>query len=112
MIGHPHRFTRLVHPVDLFGEIIRHRGAIGLVVGRDVVAERGPGEVERRGHVGRRVILDQLPQHGHEDVDRVRRMTFLVRQTATAERVVRAVHLRTAVDEKQSGAGQEYREPH
>ena len=40
---HAHRFARLVHPRDLLGEIARHRRAVGLVVGDDVVAERRPG---------------------------------------------------------------------
>ena len=31
---HAHRFARLVHPVDLLGEVVGHGGAIGLVVGR------------------------------------------------------------------------------
>ena len=98
---HAHRLARLVHPVDLFGEIVGHGRAVGLVVGDDVVAEGRARQVERRGDVGRRVILDQLPQHRHEDVDGVRRVSFLIRQAPAAKRVIRAVHLGAAVDEEQ-----------
>ena len=51
--------------------------------------------------IGRLVVGDQLAQHRHEHVDRVRGLAFLVRQPAPAKRVVRAVHLRAAVDEEQ-----------
>ena len=69
---HAQRLARLVHPVDLLGQVVGHRRAVGLVVGDDLVAERRAGQVERRGDVGRLVVGDQLAQHRHEDVDRVR----------------------------------------
>ena len=47
------------------------------------------------------VVGDELPQHRHEDVDRVRGVALLIRQPAPAKRVVGAVHLRAAVDEEQ-----------
>ena len=51
------------------------------------------------------MIGDELAQHRHEDVDRVRGLSFLIRETAAAERVIRAVHLRAAVDQEQRRAG-------
>ena len=51
------------------------------------------------------MIGDELAQHRHEHVDGVRGLSFLVRQAPPAERVVRAVHLRAAVDEEESRAG-------
>src|SRR4029453_6821168 len=100
-----HRLARLVDPVDLLPQIVGDRRTIRPLGGSDVVAQGGPGQIERCRQVGRRVILDELSQHRDEHVDRVRGVTFLVRQTAPAKRVIGAVHLRTAVDEKQGGTG-------
>ena len=55
------------------------------------------------------MIGDQLAQHRHEDVDRVRGLAFLVRQAFPAERVIGAVHLGTAVDQEEGGAGHDWR---
>jgi hypothetical protein len=56
---------------------------------------------------GRRVIGHELAQHGHEEIDRVRRRAFLVGQAAAAHRVIRAVHLRAAVYQEEPWAGHE-----
>src|SRR4029453_6609855 len=48
------------------------------------------------------VILNQLPQHGDEDVDRVRGSPSRSRETGSPHRVIRAVHLRATCDEKNS----------
>jgi len=53
-----------------------------------------------RGEVLGLVVLDQLPQHRDEDVDGMRGLAFGTAQAAAAHRVIRAVHLRTAVDQK------------
>ena len=102
---HAHRFARLVHPVDLFGEIVGHGRAVRLVVGDELIAKRRAGEIERRGDVLGMVIVDQLAEHRHEDVDRVRRLSFLIREPAAAKRVIRAVHLRAAIDQEERAAG-------
>ena len=98
------RFAGLVDPRNLLGEIGRHRRAIGLVVGDQVVAEGAAGEIERGADVLRLMILNQLPQHVHEDVDRVRRLAAGAAQAAAAHRVIRAVHLRAAVDQEYAAA--------
>ena len=100
---HTERLAGLVHPRDLLGEIRRHRRAIGLVVGDQIVAERAPGQVERRADELRLMILNQLAQHVHEDVDGVRGLAARAAQAAAAHRVIRAVHLRTAVDQEDTG---------
>jgi hypothetical protein len=94
-----------MHPVDLLRQIVGHGGAVRLVVGDDVVAEGGSGQIERGGHVGRRVILNQFAEHRDEHVHGVRGVPLLVGETAPAERVVGAVHLRAAVDQEDGGAG-------
>ena len=105
--GHAHRLARLVYPGDLFGQVIGHRGAVGLVIADDVVAKRLAPEVERRGDERRCVIGHELAQHGHEEIDRVRRRAFLVGQAAAAHRVIRTVHLRAAVYQEEPWAGHE-----
>src|SRR5262249_31994409 len=54
-------------------------------------------------------LVEQLPQHRHEDVDGVGRLSFRVAEQAAVgrahRRVVRAVHLRAAVDEIHEGTG-------
>src|SRR6188472_152473 len=99
---HAERFTRLVHPRNLFGEVGRHRRPVGLVVGGHLGAEGRAGQIERRGDVARVVILHQLPQHRDEDVDRMRAAAAGAGQTGTAHRVIRAVHLRAAVDQEEA----------
>ena len=71
--GNPHRFARLVYPVDLLDQVVRHPRTVGFVVGRDLVTECGPGQVEGGGDVRRVVIREQLSQHRDEDVHGVRR---------------------------------------
>ena len=62
--------------------------------------------------IRRLVVGDQLAQHRHEDVDRVRRVAFLVRQPAPAKRVVGAVHLRAAVDQEERRTGHSTNDNH
>ena len=96
---HAHRLAGLVHPRDLLLQILRHRGAVGLVLGGDPVAEGVGGEVERGGDEPRLVVGQQLPEHRHEPVDRVGRPA--VGPGETTDRVVGAIHLVAAVDEEE-----------
>ena len=66
------RLASFVHPRNLFRQVGRHRRSIRLVVGGHLRAEGRSRQVERGGDVFGPVILDQLPQHGDEDVDGVR----------------------------------------
>ena len=101
------RLARGVHHRDLLGELVRHRRAVGLVVGREVVAKRPAGQIERRRDVLRLVLVEQLAEHRHEDVDGVGRASLGVAQDTafgrTNRRVKRAIHLRAAVDEIDGG---------
>jgi len=87
------RFTRLVHPRYLLGQIRRHRPAIGLVVRHQLITKGGSGEIERGRKVLGRMVLNQLPQHRDEDVDGVGGLSLGATQAATAHGVVRPVHL-------------------
>ncbi len=51
------------------------------------------------------MIRNELSQHRDEHINRVCRLPFLVRQTPPAKRVIRAVHLRTTVDQEERGPG-------
>ena len=62
-------------------------------------------EVERSRDVLGVMIAHQFAQHRDEDVDSVSGVPFLIRQASPAKRVIGAVHLRAAVDEKNRGAG-------
>ena len=99
---HAERLAGFVDPGDLLGEIRRHRRAVGLVVGDELVAERRSRQIERGGDELRMMVLDQLAQHRHEDVDGVRGLAFGAAEAAAAHRVIGAVHLRTAVDQEQA----------
>ena len=50
------------------------------------------------------MILHQLPQHRHEDVDGVGGLAAGAGEAAAAHRVIGAVHLRAAVDQKKARA--------
>ena len=104
---HAQRLAGLMHERNLACEVVRHRRAVRLVVGSQVVAERAAGEIERGGDVRRCLLLDQLPEHVHEDVDRIRGdAAGVAEQGALAGpdlRVIRAVHLRVAVDQVEGG---------
>ena len=103
------RFAGGVHHLDLLRELVRHRRPVGLVVRRQVVAKRAAGEIEGGGDVLRLLLVHQLPQHVHEDVDGVGRLALGVVQQAAISRadrrVIRAVHLRAAVDEIDDRSG-------
>jgi hypothetical protein len=101
-----------VHPCNLLGQIVRHRRPVGFVVGDEVIAKRATRQIERRGDELRMMIVHQFPKHRHEDIDRVRGLAFLIRQAAPTERVVRAIHLRAAVDQKERVAGHQRAENH
>ena len=98
---HTERFARLMHERDLFREVRRHRCPIGFVVVAQLRSEGRSRQIERRGDALRIVIHDELAQHRHEAIDRVRRAA--VRPGQAPYRVVRAIHLVAAVDEIQGG---------
>jgi hypothetical protein len=101
---HTERFACFVHPGNLLGEIRRHRRTIGLVVARHSRPERRAGQIERGGDELRLMVGHQLSQHHHEDVDGVRRLAAGTGEAGTAHRVIRAVHLRAAVDQENAGS--------
>ncbi len=106
---HAQRFARGVHHRNLEGELVGHRPAVRLVVGREIVAERAPRQVERRRDVLGFVFVQQLPQHRHENVDGVGWLSLGVAEKPAVHRahrrVIRAVHLRAAVDEIEEWVG-------
>ncbi len=101
--GHAHGLARFVDPRHLFGEVAGHGSPIGLVVGGDVRAEGLPAQVERREDVLRLMVREQLAEHRDEAVGGVGGLA--VRPGQAADRVIRAIHLVTAVDEEKRGAG-------
>ena len=68
---------RLAHQRELRHQILRRGGAVGLVGGEHLVAERGARLVEDDGKVRRPVglvqVVRQLPQHGGIAIDRAHR---------------------------------------
>ena len=108
------RFAGGVHHRYLARQLVGHRGAVGLVVGHEIVAERPARQVERRGDEFRFVLPQEHPEHRHEDVDGVGGLALrVVQQRAVARpdgRVVRAVHLRAAVDEVEQRSGGHWQE--
>ena len=102
---HAHRLAGGVHPRDLSRQIVGHRRAVRLVVAGELLAERGRGEIERRGDELRMLLVEELPQHRDEDVDGVGRAPLRIVQRralrGTDGRVKRAMHLGAAVDEEE-----------
>ena len=100
---HAERLARGVHHRNLLRELVRHRRAVRLVVGDEIVAEGAARQIERRGDELRLVLVEQLAEHRDEDVDGVGRRALRVAQQSAFRRadrrVIRAVHLRAAVDE-------------
>ena len=101
--GDPQRRARVVHLGNLLDEVFGHRTPVGLVVGRELVPEGRPLEVERGRDELRGLLGDQLAQHRDEAVHRVRGAS--VRSRQPANRVIGAIHLGVAVDEEQTRAG-------
>ncbi len=60
----------------LHRELVRHRRAVGLVIGIDLVAKGLALGVEYHGDVCGIVIREQLSQHVGDNVDRARRLTM------------------------------------
>src|SRR6266508_4619040 len=84
-----------------FRKIGRHRRARGFVVGHHLRAERRLCQIEGSRDVRRLMVRDEFSKHGDEAVDGVRRST--VGPGQAAYRVIRAVHLVTAIDQEQGG---------
>ena len=97
------RLAGLAHPRHLLGQVGRHRRTVRLVVGGQLGAERRTGQIERRGDEFRVVVRDELAQHRREPVHGVRRSAVGTGQPVY--RVIRAIHLRAAVDEEHARQG-------
>src|SRR5262249_57815637 len=91
------------------GQLVWHGCAVCLVVRRELITESAPGQVEGGRDVFRVVFLQQLAQHRDEDVDGIGRLALRVPQERALgcpdRGVVRAIHLRAAVDQIQDAAG-------
>ena len=98
--GHAQRLTRLVDPGNLFDQVVRHRCPVGLVVGVELLAKCRTADVECGGDVLWLLVVQQLAQHRDEAVHGVRGLAVGAGQAANG--VIRAVHLRAAVDQQQA----------
>ncbi len=91
----------LVHVRKLHGEVVRHRLAVFLVVDEGLVTALGRSDVEGHGDGIGIVVLQHLPQHLREAVDRVGGQASGVGEAA--DRVVGAIDVVRAVDKKEGG---------
>ncbi len=94
------RLYRLVDRRDLGGQVVRHRGAIGLVFRVQVVAESLAFRIEHTGPVLGRTILGQNAQHADEAADRPGR--FAPGGAQIGQRMKRAVQVPGTIDQQQS----------
>ena len=86
---------------ELLAQEIRHRPAVGLVVGVDLLAVDGP-RVPCDRHAARPVVGEQLEEHVRESEERVRRLS-VGRLQLLGEREERAIREVVAVDEEELG---------
>ena len=93
--GQPSARISVVQRLDLAAQVVRHRGAVSLVVGIEIVAEGLALRVEHAGDIIGRIILLQPAQHGEHAVDRVGR--FACRVAQIGQRVKRAIQVGRAV---------------
>ena len=111
---HAERLACGMHHRNLFGELVGHRCTVGFVVGYELVAEGWTGEIERRRDVRRLVLVQELAKHRDEDIDGVGGSSLRVSEQAAFRgadgRMVRAVHLRAAVDQVKRGLARHARE--
>ena len=84
-----------VQRLDLAGELVRHRRAVRLVVGEQVVAEGLAAGIEHHGDAGGIVFGQQLAQHIDHAVDGAGRLAARVGEPRQG--VERAVQIRRAV---------------
>ncbi len=85
--------------VHLRAELVRHLGAVGLVLGVDLVAEGAP-LVEGHGDVGGLLVAQDVQQHGRESVDGVGQLALRGLEIV-GQRVVGAVGEGVTVDQNQ-----------
>ena len=87
--------------LDLRNEVVRHRLALSLVGGVQLLAKRLLVPVEADGDGGGLAVHDVLPPHVQEAVGRVRRLAARAREAA--DRVERAVEVVGRVDQGERG---------
>ena len=94
--GQAHGLDDIVQTVDLGFQILRRRGAVGLVLVVQLIAKGLAGRIEHHRHVPGLVILDELAQHVHHPHDGPGGLAPGVGQgrqgVIGAEQVGRAVH--------------------
>ena len=104
-IDHEQRPAQRAHcgmdRLDLRGEVLRHRGPVRLVLGVEVVAEGLALGVEHHRPVRAGVLTSQTPQHVDDAMQRSGRLASASAQVG--QRVVGAVEVGGAVDEKKGG---------
>ena len=92
---------RVADQRELRHQVLGRRGAVGLVLVVEVVAERGPGLVEDHREVSRPVglveVLGELPQHRGVAIDRAHRHALRVGERGQA--VIGAEDVGRAVDQ-------------
>ncbi len=101
------RLDRLADVGDLRHQIVRHRGAIRLVVGELLGAHGLVGDVERNADEVRRFVLEDLAQDLHETEDGVGRQPLRVREVPDGEEGTEDVV--EAVDQDELGAASRVR---
>jgi hypothetical protein len=87
------------HRLDLRAQLLRHRRAVGLVLGIQLVAEGPAGRVHHEGHVVR-LLLEGGPQHVDHAEQRAGGFAGGVGQRG--QRVERAVQVAGTVDEDEA----------
>ena len=87
--------------LDLARELRGRLGAAGLVLRVLLGAERGPGEVERHGHVRGPLLPDHGQEHGGEAIHGVRVLARVRGEVLGGQRVERAERHRVPVQDQQ-----------
>ncbi len=108
-----HGLDQLVQKPELRPQVVRHRRAVGLVLGVQIVAEIPPRRVEHQADMGFGIIGQQLAQHVGDAKDRPGGFALGIAQIRQG--VEGAVQERRTVDEDQGfggsvGHGRDFRE--
>ena len=94
-----HRPHRLMDRCDLTRQVFRHRGALCLVFGIQVVAESLALGVEHAGDIGGRIVSPQAAQHVDHAVDGAG--GHAVRAAQVGQRMESAIEVTGTVNEQQ-----------